>query len=130
MDKKRKDDDSVILVIEDNAANMRLVCDLLRAHGYRTVGAATGLNIKEIIDCHQPSLILMDISLKGIDGLALTRCLKNDPKTKHIPIVIITAHAMKRTETEARDNGCDGFILKPICTRTLIGQLKVFLPNT
>lgn len=117
-----------VLVVEDNAANMRLVCDLFHAHGYNTISANNGLNIKEIIDIHGPDLILMDISLKGIDGLSLTRQLKDNPVTKHIPIVVLTAHAMKHTEEDARKAGCDGFILKPICTRSFINQLKEFFP--
>jgi len=107
-----------ILVIEDNAANLELVTDVLEASRFRVTPARTaeeGLRLaRELL----PDLILMDLSLPGMDGLAATRVLKADAATCHLPVVALTAHAMRGDAAMALQAGCDGYLVKPIDTRT------------
>src|SRR5947209_2402017 len=107
-----------ILIIEDNPFNVELAADLLEAGGFcvrSTRTAEEGIRLaREIL----PELVLMDISLPGMDGLCATRNLKADPATSHLTVVGLTAHAMKGDEGLARDAGCDGYLTKPIDTRT------------
>lgn len=120
--------DKTILVIEDTPMNMELVSDLLEMSGYRVLRAETGESGIELARTQQPDLVLMDISLPGIDGLAATRILNQDPRTRDVPVVALTAHAMQGDEQKALDAGCTGFIAKPIDTRhfskTIAGYLK------
>jgi CheY-like chemotaxis protein len=106
-----------ILVVEDNSLNLELATDLLEACGFEVISAQTaeaGINLAQEA---QPNLILMDLSLPGMDGLEATKALKADPQTANIPIVAVTAHAMKGDEQKALDVGCEGYITKPIDTR-------------
>ena len=106
-----------VLLIEDNPINMELATDLLEGSGFEVVtaqDAEVGINLARET---QPSLILMDLSLPGMDGLEATKALKADPQTAAIPIVAVTAHAMKGDEQKALDAGCEGYITKPIDTR-------------
>jgi CheY-like chemotaxis protein len=116
-----------ILVIEDNALNLELVTDLLEANHFTVVQARTaeeGLRLaRELL----PHLVLMDLSLPGMDGLAATRALKSDPATWHLPVVALTAHAMRGDEKIALDAGCDGYLSKPIDTRSFAGHVSAFL---
>lgn len=116
-----------ILVIEDNPLNLELVTDLLEVKGFTVHPASTaeeGLRLaRELL----PDLVLMDFGLPGMDGLAATRNLKTNPKTRHLPVVGLTAHAMKGDEEAARQAGCDGYITKPIDTRTFIATLAGIL---
>jgi CheY-like chemotaxis protein len=108
-----------ILIVDDNPVNMKLVRVLLTGEGYE-VGIAVDANeALAALKSSQPDLILMDIQLPGIDGLELTRRLKADPTTRHIKIVGLTAYAMKGDEERILAAGCDGYIPKPIDTRTL-----------
>ncbi|HXH37347.1 MAG TPA: response regulator [Thermoanaerobaculia bacterium] len=108
-----------ILVVDDNSTNRKLVSDVLQCDGYRILQASDAETAQEIIRSTPPDLILMDIALPGMDGLTLTRLLKADVATRHIIIVALTAFAMKGDEAKAREAGCDGYITKPIDTRTL-----------
>jgi len=117
----------VVVVVEDNLDNMRLTCDLLRARGFEPVGAQTADQALRLVGELKPDLVLMDISLKGTSGLALTRELKADPTTRTIPIVAVSAYAMAQDEASAKEAGCDGFIAKPINTRTFADQLRSYL---
>jgi len=112
-----------ILVVDDNPANMKLVSDLLEWSGYQISKAMNAEQALEAIRQTKPDLILMDISLPGMDGLTLTRKLKADDATKRIRIVALTAFAMKGDEQKAFDAGCDGYITKPIDTRKLPDQI-------
>jgi len=116
-----------ILVIEDNDLNRELVTDLLEARGfivYQAREAEEGLRLaRELL----PALVLMDLSLPGIDGLAATRALRADPVTRHLTVVALTAHAMKGDEKTALSAGCDGYLTKPIDTRTLAGKMETFI---
>lgn len=114
----------LILVVEDNELNLKLVRDLLEVHGYQTAGAKDGLEGMELAQQFMPRMILMDLQLPKMDGLEVTRRLKADPQTRHIPIYALTAFAMKGDEQKAREAGCDGYITKPIETRSLIKRVK------
>ena len=107
-----------ILVVEDNPMNMLLATELLKFAGYSPLQAETAEEAMKMVETDPPALILMDISLPGMDGLSATRILKKDPKTRNIPIVALTAHAMKGDEQKALDAGCDGYIAKPISVAT------------
>jgi CheY-like chemotaxis protein len=116
-----------ILIVDDNPMNLKLVRVLLAAEGYQ-VGTAT--NAEEAllaIDSFQPRLILMDIQLPGMDGLELTRRLKAAPATRSAIIVAVTAYAMKGDKERAMAAGCDGYLSKPIDTRTLPAIIADFL---
>ncbi len=116
-----------ILVIEDNDLNRELVTDLLEATGfivYQAREAEEGLRLaRELL----PALVLMDLSLPGIDGLTATRALRADPVTRNLTVVALTAHAMKGDEKTALSAGCDGYLTKPIDTRTLASKLETFI---
>jgi CheY-like chemotaxis protein len=118
---------TTILIIEDNPMNVELAADLLEANGFRihwTRTAEEGLRIaRELL----PELVLMDISLPGMDGLSATRTLKTDPATCHLTVVGLTAHAMLGDERIALDAGCDGYLTKPIDTRTFVATIKDFI---
>lgn len=106
-----------ILIVEDNAINMELATDLLEAAGYVVHQARSAEEAIQAAQAVHPHLILMDVSLPGMDGLAATRALKSDPATRAIPVIILTAHAMKGDEDKAKVAGCAGYITKPIDTR-------------
>jgi len=106
-----------ILIIEDNPMNMELATDLLEAAGYVVIQAGTAEEGIELARAEFPDLILMDVGLPGMDGLEATGNLKQDPTTKDIPVIAMTAHAMKGDEKKALAAGCAGYITKPIDTR-------------
>jgi len=107
-------DGRTILVVEDNPVNRKLARNALRIHGFQVHEATTGEEALELLSQHSADLILMDIQLPGMDGLEVTRRLKADPRTAHIPIVALTAHAKEADEFRAREAGCAGYITKPI----------------
>ena len=106
-----------ILIVEDNELNLELATDLLEAAGYVVRQARTAEEAIQAAKTTKPQLILMDISLPGMDGLDATRALKADPTTRQIPVLALTAHAMKGDEEKARAAGCTGYMTKPIDTR-------------
>ncbi|MFH1112287.1 MAG: AAA family ATPase [Pseudomonadota bacterium] len=112
-----------VLVIEDNEANMKLATSLLEAGGYRPLQAWNAEEGIESARSERPELILMDIALPGMDGLTATKILKSDPATAEIPVVAVTAHAMKGDEEKAREAGCDGYLTKPVQTDAFYGIL-------
>ncbi len=120
-------DGDLILVVEDNPSNMKLVSELLKAHGYRVVESATGEEALDALKFIHPDLILMDIQLPGMDGLQVARTMGEDPETRGIPVVALTAHAMKGDEARAREAGCVGYIPKPIDTAQFPKQIAGFL---
>jgi len=113
-----------ILIVDDNPVNMKLIRILLTGEGYDVRIAADAKEALEVLTEVHPSLILMDIQLPGIDGLELTRRLKAEPTTRDITIVGLTAYAMKGDEERILAAGCDGYIAKPIDTRTLPDYIK------
>jgi two-component system, cell cycle response regulator DivK len=108
-----------VLIVDDNPINMKLVRVLLTGEGYDVRTAGDAVEALAVLKQWQPNLILMDIQLPGIDGLELTRQLKADSTTEHITIIGLTAYAMKGDEERILAAGCDGYIAKPIDTRTL-----------
>jgi CheY-like chemotaxis protein len=116
-----------ILVIEDNLLNLELVTDLLEAKGFSVLQARTAEEGLRSAREHEPELILMDLSLPGMDGLAATKLLKSDPATSHLPIVALTAHAMRGDDNLAKAAGCDGYLTKPIDTRRFPQQIAGFI---
>ncbi|UEL25658.1 response regulator [Pseudomonas fluorescens] len=116
-----------ILIVEDNEANMRLARLLLVNAGHSVLWAAdaeTGLTLARE---HQPALILMDIQLPGMDGLAATSLLKQDPNTAHIPVIALTAMAMKEDREKTRLAGCDAYIIKPLRYKELYQVIDTLL---
>lgn len=118
-----------ILIIEDNPMNKELTSDLLEASGYEVICTQTAEDGLRLARELMPDLILMDISLPGMDGLCATKTLKADPATRHLTVVGLTAHAMKGDKGIALDAGCDGYLTKPINTRTFIDTVKDFIAS-
>jgi CheY-like chemotaxis protein len=118
---------ATILVVDDNSTNLKLVSDVLQFDGYLILQASDAESAQEIIKNTPPDLILMDIALPGMDGLTLTRLLKANETTRHIIVIALTAFAMKGDDAKARDAGCDGYITKPIDTRTLPNAVAEYL---
>ena len=116
-----------ILIIDDNPVNMKLIRVLLAGEGYDVRTASDAAEALSALSEFRPGLILMDIQLPGIDGLELTRRLKAQPSTRDIPILGLTAYAMKGDEERILAAGCDGYIPKPINTRTLPNFIKGYL---
>jgi len=116
-----------ILIVDDNAANLKLARVLLVSEGYEVRTAIDAEEALLALREFRPALILMDIQLPGMDGLALARRLKADPATRPIAIVAMTAYAMKGDEEKALAAGCDGYVTKPIDTRTLPATLARYL---
>ena len=119
-----------ILVVEDNNRNRRLLKILLESRGYEVIEAVTGEEAMKYLRDSNPDLILMDIQLPNVDGLELTRDIKSNPKTADIPIVAVTAYAMKGDRERILEAGCDGYISKPIDTRKLILLVTETLENS
>ncbi|MCK4339034.1 MAG: response regulator [Candidatus Cloacimonetes bacterium] len=116
-----------ILVVEDNPINMELVVFLLETNGYSVLKATSAKEGIEIAKKETPDLILMDIGLPGMNGLVAAKILKNDTRTKKIPIIATTSHAMKGDEEEIRNAGCEGYITKPINTREFPKEIARYL---
>jgi CheY-like chemotaxis protein len=108
-----------ILVVEDNPVNLELVTDLLEVAGYAVLQAGSAEDGIDQARTAQPDLILMDVRLPGMDGLTATGVLKSEAGTRHIPVIALTAQAMKGDEEQALAAGCDGYLSKPIDTREL-----------
>jgi two-component system cell cycle response regulator DivK len=116
-----------ILIVEDNELNMKLFNDLLQAHGYNTLQAKDGRVVVDLTRKNRPDLILMDIQLPEISGLEITKMLKADDDLRSIPVVAITAFAMKGDEQKIRNGGCDGYIAKPISVASFLQTVSRFL---
>lgn len=116
-----------ILIVDDHPTNLKLASEVLQAAGYEVQRAADAEQALVALQQALPDLILMDIALPGMNGLELTRQLKEDEATRRIRIVALTAFAMKGDDQKARDAGCDGYIAKPINTRRLPLQVAEFL---
>jgi CheY-like chemotaxis protein len=116
-----------ILVVDDNPLNLKLTRVVLAGEGYDVRTAMDSDETFAMLRSFRPRLILMDLQLPGMDGLELTRRIKADPATAGIPIVALTAYAMKGDDERARSAGCDGYISKPIDTRSLAGVVKTYL---
>ncbi len=118
-----------VMIVEDNELNMKLFHDLLEAHGYHTVGTRNGIEALDLARKHRPDLILMDIQLPEVSGLEVTKWLKEDPELKAIPVVAVTAFAMKGDEERIREGGCEAYLSKPISVGKFIETIRHFLGN-
>jgi two-component system cell cycle response regulator DivK len=116
-----------VLIVEDNELNMKLFHDLLHAHGYDTILTRHGLDAIALARSHRPNLILMDIQLPEISGLEVTRWLKEDDDLKDIPVVAVTAYAMKGDEERIRSGGCEAYVSKPISVSMFLDTVRRFI---
>ena len=118
-----------VLIVEDNELNMKLFHDLLDAQGYMTLETREGLQALSLARQHRPDLILMDIQLPEISGLEVTKWLKEDDDLAHIPVIAVTAFAMKGDEERIREGGCEAYLSKPISVGKFIETVRHFLGN-
>ncbi|KPL51044.1 MULTISPECIES: response regulator [Hyphomicrobiales] len=116
-----------VLIVEDNELNMKLFNDLLEAHGYRTLQTRNGLDAMDIARSHRPDLILMDIQLPEVSGLEVTKWLKEDDDLRAIPVIAVTAFAMKGDEERIRQGGCEAYISKPITVAKFLETVRSYL---
>lgn len=116
-----------VLIVEDNELNLKLFHDLLMIQNHEVITSRDGLNILEIVTKQKPDLILMDIQLSGVSGMDLIRDLKQNLETKKIPIIAITAFAMKNDETRISESGCDFYISKPVSIDNFFSTVKRFI---
>src|SRR5215475_13043607 len=116
-----------VLIVEDNELNMKLFNDLLVAHGYATLQTKDGVEAIALAREHRPDLILMDIQLPEVSGLQVTQWLKEDDNLRTIPIIAVTAFAMKGDEEKIRDGGCEAYIAKPISIASFLRTVERFL---
>ena len=130
MDETKKEIPKKILVVDDNEDNRELVVKVLRNKGYEMIEAVDGEDALQKAKDEKPALILMDISLPKMDGYEVTRRLKSLIEYKEIPIVALTAHAMKGDKEKAFSAGCIGYISKPVDVRELPEQIKLYLKDT
>jgi two-component system cell cycle response regulator DivK len=115
-----------VLIVEDNELNMKLFNDLLEAHGYDTVKTKSGVEAVGLARQHRPNLILMDIQLPEVSGLQVTQWLKDDPELASIPVVAITAFAMKGDEEKILQGGCEAYLSKPISVVKFLETVRTF----
>ncbi len=116
-----------VLIVEDNELNMKLFHDLLASYGYETIQTRNGLEALSLARTERPALILMDIQLPEVSGLEVTKWLKDDETLRAIPVVAVTAFAMKGDEQRIRDGGCEAYISKPISVATFIDTVRRFI---
>ncbi len=116
-----------VLVVEDNELNMKLFNDLLEAHGYRVLQTRDGLSALDIAKRERPDLILMDIQLPEVSGIEVTKWLKEDDSLRSIPVIAVTAFAMKGDEEKIREGGCEAYISKPISVVSFLQTIDSFL---
>jgi len=117
-----------VLIVEDNDLNMKLFNDLLEAHGYHTLQTKDGVEALRMARQHRPDLILMDIQLPEVSGLEVTKWLKEDDDLRSIPVIAVTAFAMKGDEEKIREGGCEAYIAKPISVASFMRTVERFLP--
>ena len=116
-----------VLIVEDNDLNMKLFHDLLDANGYSTLQTKDGMEALEIARENRPDLILMDIQLPEVSGLEVTKWIKEDDNLRSIPVIAVTAFAMKGDEEKIREGGCEAYIAKPISVTEFLSTVKKFL---
>lgn len=116
-----------VLIVEDNELNMKLFRDLLEAHGYATSGTSSGHEALDLVRRTRPDLVLMDIQLPQVSGLEVTRWIKDDPELRNIPVVAVTAFAMKGDAERIREGGCEAYLSKPISVGKFIETVQRFI---
>jgi CheY-like chemotaxis protein len=117
-----------ILIVEDNSANLQLAAFLLKTAGYTVSSATHGAEAVETVKAGNFDLVLMDVEMPGMDGLTATRTIKADPAFQYLPIVALTAYAMKGDKERCLAAGCCGYITKPINTREFVQTVASYLP--
>lgn len=122
--------DKNVMVVEDNEKNRKLMRVVLKAKGYNIIEAATGEEALNLLKNQKPDIILMDIQLPGIDGLTLIKQIKASVITKDIPIIAVTAYAMKGDEQKILDTGCNAYVSKPINTQELPLIVEKYIKKT
>ena len=116
-----------VLIVEDNDLNMKLFNDLLEAHGYYTLQTKDGIEALRMARAERPDLILMDIQLPEVSGLEVTKWIKEDDDLRTIPVIAVTAFAMKGDEEKIRQGGCEAYIAKPISVTGFLRTVEQFL---
>lgn len=116
-----------VLIVEDNELNMKLFHDLLEAHGYETIQTRNGRDALRLAREHRPDLVLMDIQLPEVSGLVVTRWMKDDADLCEIPVIAVTAYAMKGDEERIRRGGCEAYISKPISVLGFMETVRDFI---
>jgi len=116
-----------VLIVEDNELNMKLFNDLLEANGYQVIQTRDGLSALDLARKHMPDLILMDIQLPEVSGIEVTKWLKEDEDLRKIPVIAVTAFAMKGDEQKIREGGCEAYISKPISVVSFLQTIDGFL---
>ena len=116
-----------VLIVEDNELNMKLFRDLLMAYGYKTIQTRSGMEALALARAHDPDLILMDIQLPEVSGLEVTKWIKEDDRLAEIPIVAVTAFAMKGDEQRILQGGCEAYLSKPISIGLFIETIRRFI---
>ena len=117
----------LILVVEDQEDNRRIMRDLLTSGGYEVIEAVTGEEGVTAAESHRPDLILMDIQLPGLDGYEATRQIKANPDLQHIPIIAVTSYALSGDDFKAFEAGCDAYVSKPFSPRELLAKIREYL---
>jgi len=119
-----------VMIVEDNELNMKLFHDLLESQGYDTIQTRNGMEALDLARANHPDLILMDIQLPEVSGLVVTKWLKEDEELTHIPVVAVTAFAMKGDEERILQGGCEGYISKPISVPHFLETIASYIgPN-
>ena len=118
-----------VLIVEDNELNMKLFNDLLEANGYATIQTRSGVEAVELTRTRRPDLILMDIQLPEVSGLEVIRWIKDDEALRHIPVIAITAFAMKGDEEKIRQGGCEAYLSKPISVVKFLETVRHYLSD-
>jgi CheY-like chemotaxis protein len=116
-----------ILIVEDNLGNLELLKDIFEPRGYNTIGVVNGQDALNIISDNPPDLVIMDIQLPGMDGYTVTKKIKQNPKTNKIPVIAITAYALREDREKALNAGCDEYMSKPIDTREIVTMVEKFI---
>ena len=126
-EKRRRASEKTILIVEDNELNMKLFHDLLEAHGYNILQTRDGMEALRLARSSKPDLILMDIQLPEVSGLEVTKWIKEDDDLRAIPVIAVTAFAMKGDEEKIREGGCEAYIAKPISVAHFLATVQKFL---
>lgn len=113
-----------VLLVEDNHDNRTIYTTYLQYHGYQVTDTANGNEALELALRDQPDIVLLDISIPGMDGWTLARCLKDNPVTETIPIIALTAHALPEHRERAREAGCDSYLTKPISPGRVLEEIR------
>jgi CheY-like chemotaxis protein len=118
---------ALVLIVDDHLINLKLASEVLLAGGFQVVVATDAEQAQQLLTTLVPDLILMDIALPGMDGLSLTKIIKQDARLRQVPVVALTAYAMRGDKLKAFDAGCDGYITKPIDTRSLAAEVSALI---